>query len=133
MTVMEDVVVRLNIGSGDLPMRLAGWTNVDETPYAGVDRVLHVPPLPWPDAGVREIYAGHFLEHLDLDEGHTFLIECYRTLEPGGLLGILVPDMAEIFRRYVLDEPAPMEFPSRRNRSTTRRHRPESRCSRQRA
>lgn len=108
--------VRLNIGSGDLPMREAGWTNIDETHYPGVDLVLRVPPLPWADDSVTEIYAGHFLEHLAREEAHVFLRECHRVLHPGGRLGIMVPDMAECFRRYVIDKPAPVEFPAGQHR-----------------
>ena len=108
--------VRLNIGSGDLPMRMPGWVNVDETGYPGVDLVLRVPPLPWTSDSVSDIYAGHFLEHLSREEGAEFLHECRRVLQPGGRLGILVPDMAECFRRYVANEPAPAEFPAGRHR-----------------
>jgi predicted SAM-dependent methyltransferase len=108
--------LRLNIGSGDLPMRQPGWLNVDETGYPGVDLVLRVPPLPWDTESVAEIYCGHFLEHLERDEAHHFLRECWRVLQPGGRLGVMVPDMAECFRRYVADEPAPAEFPSGHHR-----------------
>jgi predicted SAM-dependent methyltransferase len=108
--------VRLNIGCGDLPMRMPGWVNVDETAYAGVNLVLRVPPLPWATESVSEIYAGHFLEHLSRGEAAEFLGECYRVLEPAGRLGILVPDIAECFRRYVSDEPAPAEWPAGHHR-----------------
>jgi predicted SAM-dependent methyltransferase len=108
--------VRLNIGSGDLPMRMAGWLNVDESPYPGVDLVLRVPPLPWESGTVSEIYAGHFLEHLERPEASTFLDECFRALVPGGRVGIMVPDTREVMRRYIVDEPAPMEWPAGRMR-----------------
>lgn len=108
--------VRLNIGSGDLPMRMPGWVNVDQAPYTGVNLVLKVPPLPWESDTVSEIYAGHFLEHLERSQGAEFLAECYRVLQPGGRLGILVPDMAECFRRYIADEAAPAEFPAGHHR-----------------
>jgi predicted SAM-dependent methyltransferase len=103
--------LRLNIGCGDFPMRMPGWINVDEEPYSDVDLVLRVPPLPWEDASISEIYAGHFLEHLDRAEAADFLDECWRVLVPGGRLGIMVPDTREIMRRYLFDEPAPMEWP----------------------
>lgn len=114
--VVASETVRLNIGSGDLPMRMSGWLNVDETAYPGVDVVRRVPPLPWVDETVTEIYAGHFLEHLDREEGAEFLRECHRVLEHRGKLGILVPDMAELFYRYVSDVPAPAEYPAGRHR-----------------
>jgi predicted SAM-dependent methyltransferase len=37
-------------------------------------------------------------------------------LVSGGKLGILVPDTREVMRRYIHDEPAPMEFPSGHHR-----------------
>jgi len=104
--------IRLNIGAGELPMRMPGWVNIDEQAYPGVNLVLRVPPLPWDTDSVSEIYAGHFLEHLERGEAHLFLRECHRVLVSGGRLGIMVPDMREVMRRYVLDEPAPAEFPS---------------------
>jgi len=108
--------LRLNIGAGDLPMRQQGWLNIDEHPYAAVDIVLRVPPLPWPDASVSEIYAGHFLEHLERIQASDFLDECWRVLVPGGTLGILVPDTREVMRRYIENEHAPMEFPQGHHR-----------------
>jgi len=112
MPNIEPRRLRLNCGSGDLPMRQSGWLNIDEKEQPGVDVVLRVPPIPWDDNSVSEIYAGHFLEHLDQREGKNFLNECWRVLLPGGTLGIMVPDTREIMRRYILDEPAPMEFPA---------------------
>jgi predicted SAM-dependent methyltransferase len=102
--------VRLNVGAGDYP--LWGWTNIDELSGHGVDVVAHVPPLPYDDESVEELYAGHFLEHLERAEADEFLRECHRVLVPGGRLGLVVPDTAEVMRRYVLGEPAPMEFPA---------------------
>ena len=104
--------VRLNIGCGEYRMRAAGWVNVDEMKESAADLVLHVPPLPWETESVAEIYAGHFFEHLDHAEGADFLDECYRVLQPMGKLGLMVPDTREVMRRYILNEPAPMEFPA---------------------
>lgn len=108
VTVVD--TIRLNIGCGDY--RLAGWINIDAADDSAADLKFSVPPLPWNDASVAEIYAGHFLEHLSRVEAAIFLDECWRVLVPGGKLGILVPDMREIMRRYVNNEPAPMEFPA---------------------
>lgn len=90
---------RLNVGCGDFP--LLYWTNLDESPTAIADLFQHVPPLPFADGVLHEIYAGHFLEHLSPDEAKAFLIECRRCLMPGGKLGVVVPDTREILRRYL--------------------------------
>jgi predicted SAM-dependent methyltransferase len=94
--------------------KLNGWVNIDERGYPDslADLVVHVPPLPYADATVDEIYGGHFFEHLDQVEAADFLDECWRVLVPGGKLGLMVPDTREVMRRYILDEPAPVEFPA---------------------
>jgi predicted SAM-dependent methyltransferase len=104
--------VRLNIGCGDYRMREVGWVNVDAAEDSQADLKLSVPPLPWASESVSEIYAGHFLEHLDRPVAAEFLMESWRVLRPGGVLGVMVPDTREVMRRYVLREDARMEFPN---------------------
>jgi predicted SAM-dependent methyltransferase len=102
--------LRLNLGCGEYP--LDDFINVDATYFPGVNQVLSVPPLPWPDAIITEIYCGHFLEHLDEVRGRELLVECYRVLEPGGTISIVVPDFREVARRYVEREPSPFAWAS---------------------
>lgn len=101
---------RLNVGCGEFP--LAGWLNLDADPAMPAELHARVPPLPFADGELSEIYAGHFLEHLTLAEATAFLAECGRTLPPGGRLGIVVPDTFEIARRYVLGLPDRVEYPA---------------------
>jgi predicted SAM-dependent methyltransferase len=108
----EPGAARLNIGCGEYRLSNAhGWVNLDEAQESQADLKFHVPPLPWPDNTLGEIYAGHFLEHLSQLDGRHFLAECYRVLVPGGQLGIVVPDTREVARRYLLGEPAPFQWP----------------------
>lgn len=100
---------RLNVGCGEHP--LLYWTNLDESPQAYADLRDHVPPLPFGDDALDEIYAGHFLEHLSPDEGSTFLRECWRCLSDGGRLGIVVPDTREIVKRYLRADLDEVEWP----------------------
>jgi predicted SAM-dependent methyltransferase len=82
--------VKLHVGSGTLP--LAGWVNVDMAGYAGVDVALDVRHgLPFED--VTLIFAEHFLEHLTLAEGLSFLRECRRVLNDDGVLRISTPNL----------------------------------------
>jgi predicted SAM-dependent methyltransferase len=53
--------------------------------------------VPFLDNDLDGILLSHVLEHCDAQEGVKLLKECYRTLKPGGLLVISVPD-ASIFR-----------------------------------
>ena len=47
------------------------------------------------------IYSSHVLEHLSRPEAQDFLVNCYNTLKPGGLLRIVVPDIEGICREYL--------------------------------
>lgn len=58
-------------------------------------------PLPFPDNSVSVIYASHLLGHLWLNQADALLRECYRVLKPGGVLRIMVPDLAESVSHYV--------------------------------
>jgi SAM-dependent methyltransferase len=82
--------MRLHIGSG--PVAIEGWTNVDVTAYPGVDVVLDVRE-PWPFADVELIFAEHFIEHLTLTEGLSFLRECRRVLRADGVLRLSTPNL----------------------------------------
>lgn len=90
---------------------MLGWINLDEREDVPADIHVHVPPLPFPDESLDEIYAGHFLEHLDHYEQVELINECMRTLKPGGKICFVVPDMREIFRRYIEGSIDHMEYP----------------------
>lgn len=64
-----------------------------------MDRVLDVRNgLPYD--GVAAIYAEHFLEHLDVDEGLACLAECRRALAPDGILRISTPNLDWVFATH---------------------------------
>lgn len=90
--------MKLNVGSGQHP--LEGYCNLDSVDYKA-DVVAKVPPLPFQDESIEEIYAGHFLEHLSFWDGRRFLRECHRCLQPEGRLAVVVPDTANIMARYL--------------------------------
>lgn len=104
--------IRLNLGCG--AYFLDGWINCDSDPAVQPDQVLTVPPIPYPDNAVTEIYAGHLLEHLPPADAHALLRECYRVLAPGGRLGIVIPDTVEIYRRYLAGAVDEIEYPAGR-------------------
>ena len=101
---------RVNIGCGEHPLR--DWCNIDASSNAVCDYLANVPPIPYEDGSLEEVYAGHFLEHLTQDEADEFLEECYRVLQIDGKLGIVVPDTREVMKRFL--DPASnarIEFP----------------------
>jgi predicted SAM-dependent methyltransferase len=100
---------RLNIGCGMYP--LPYWTNLDADPVAIADLCVRVPPLPFGDGALDDIYAGHFLEHLTLPEAGALLVECRRCLVPGGRLGIVVPDTREVMTRWLRGAIDCVEYP----------------------
>jgi predicted SAM-dependent methyltransferase len=115
--------MKVNLGCGDRVVD--GWINVDyalgarlsRVPLIGtINRKLHVfnvewdsrivihdllTRFPWPDSSVAVAYSSHTLEHFDKAAGRTFLAECHRVLQPGGILRIVVPDLHVIVADYV--------------------------------
>ena len=84
------VGLKLNIACG--PKLKEGWVNIDLSPNADLSIDLRE-SLPFEDGSCQIIYSEHFLEHLDYPEPTgLFLSECFRILEPRGVLNIGVPD-----------------------------------------
>ena len=57
--------------------------------------------LPFSSGHIRHIYSSHVLEHLYFDEANSLLTECYRVLEYGGVLRVVVPDLKSIILEYL--------------------------------
>jgi SAM-dependent methyltransferase len=100
---------RLNVGCGQWP--LLYWTNLDADQAALADIYQTVPPMPFEDGALDDIFAGHFLEHLSPQDAKAFLLECRRCLAPGGRLGIVVPDTREIMTRWLASAIDAVQFP----------------------
>ena len=101
--------MKLNVGCGG--WQLPGWVNLDAIEHGvpgGV--VARAPSLPFLDASLEEIYAGHFVEHLEYEEAVAFLAECRRCLTPGGVLGVVVPDTDAILKSYLNGPRKRIEF-----------------------
>lgn len=122
---LTDRTPRLNIGCG--PVQPEGWVNIDNSNRAKLasrlpwlDKALTalrvLPPtefsrrtttgdvtrrIPFPDELVGAIYSGEMLEHFTYDDGQKFLAECYRVLQPGGVLRLRVPDNYRFWKQYV--------------------------------
>jgi predicted SAM-dependent methyltransferase len=47
------------------------------------------------------IYSSHFFEHLSYQQGIGLMTDCYRALRPEGVFRIALPDMREVFDRYL--------------------------------
>lgn len=100
---------RLNVGCGRYP--LLGWMNLDSSSEALADVYQSATPLQFPDEWFSEIFAGHFLEHLTREDGLQFLKDAYRCLEPGGKLGIVVPDTKAVMCAWLNRIGRTVEYP----------------------
>jgi predicted SAM-dependent methyltransferase len=84
-------------------VRIPGWVNIDSSARsAAADLIWDVTDgIPCDDESCALVYNEHFLEHLAVDQGLAFLKECRRVLEPGGVVRVAMPDLAETVRQYV--------------------------------
>jgi len=62
--------------------------------------------LPFQDESIAAIYSSHMLEHLYFDQASRLLAECFRVLQPGGVLRIVVPDLRAIVEEYLAERPS---------------------------
>lgn len=111
---------KVNIGSG--LSGAPGWYNIDNSPTLWlsrlplVRRLFRTPDwpkdvhrhdvkkgLPFADQSIRYIYSSHTFEHFTWDDSLLVAQECFRVLQPGGVIRIVVPDLGLIVREYLQD------------------------------
>ncbi|MEJ2411097.1 MAG: methyltransferase domain-containing protein, partial [Novosphingobium sp.] len=63
--------------------------------------------LPLPDGSVDGLYASHVLEHLPFEDMRRALAESFRILAPTGVFRLIVPDLRERARRYLVADSDP--------------------------
>jgi Methyltransferase domain len=112
--------IKINIGSG--LSGIPGWHNLDNSPTIPLSRIpvlnrlLNTPAWPrdvrrydvrkglrFADGSVLYIYTSHTFEHFTYAEALTVAKECFRVLTLGGILRIVVPDLALIVQEYLAD------------------------------
>lgn len=112
--------IKINIGCG--LSGIAGWLNLDNSPtiwiarFPMLNRLFKTPAwprdvrrcdvrkgLPYGEDTVRYIYSSHAFEHFTRPESLAIAKECFRVLAAGGILRIVVPDLALIVREYLTD------------------------------
>jgi predicted SAM-dependent methyltransferase len=124
----------LNIGCGST--FLEDWFNLDNSPNAFLSKIpgirfilyklklissnhYHVKwpkniiyrdlskKLPFSDNYLEYIYTSHCLEHLSKSNLEFILREIYRSLKPGGIVRIVLPDLKFYINEYVSNEGNP--------------------------
>lgn len=79
-----------------------GWDNFDFVPIdPGIRKIDLAKPLPFEPASFRACYLSHVLEHLPRQRVPSLLAEIRQSLQPGGVLRIVVPDLEVIARLYL--------------------------------
>lgn len=90
---------RINVGCGEF--RLPGFENIDitEVPViVGSGELIVADALQYDYTGAKEVYAGHFFEHLKETDGPLFLARVFEQASPGAVLAVTVP-VAELAER----------------------------------
>jgi SAM-dependent methyltransferase len=57
--------------------------------------------IPYASESFDAAYHSNFLEHLDRNDAEAFLRECRRVVRPGGIVRVVVPDLAVQARAYL--------------------------------
>lgn len=98
--------LNINLGSGSYG--LPDWVNIDaRRHYSNLSFAHDIrKPLPFINGQAARIFAEHVLEHIDFREDMPkVLAECYRVLQPGGRIRIVVPDGKRYLEAYVKQDP----------------------------
>ncbi|NEO93755.1 MAG: methyltransferase domain-containing protein [Moorea sp. SIO3G5] len=79
------------------------WTNVNFV-STGDGVIAHdlTQGIPFPDASFDVVYHSHLLEHFLKTTAESFLKECCRVLRPQGVLRVVVPDLEQLARTYLI-------------------------------
>jgi SAM-dependent methyltransferase len=56
--------------------------------------------IPLSNGSAEIVYSSHMLEHLDKNEASLFLSEAKRVLKPGGIIRLVLPDLAKSIAGY---------------------------------
>lgn len=54
------------------------------------------------DDSIDIVYASHLFEHLEIDTAKIFLAEAYRVIKPNGCIRLVMPDLYENCKEYIL-------------------------------
>ncbi|MBV6640771.1 MAG: methyltransferase domain-containing protein [Cyclobacteriaceae bacterium] len=97
---VESKLKYLNVGCGKRFHQ--DWLNIDVLPAdPGVIHCDVTKGLPFENESLKVVYHSHVLEHIPKSTAKTFMSECFRVLEPGGVIRIAVPDLEGIIRNYL--------------------------------
>jgi len=92
----------VNLGCGPIFVDSMEWINLDFAPISkSVKKANLLGRLPLRDNSASVVYSSHFLEHVPQVAVPRFLGECYRVLEPGGVIRLVLQDLENMAREYL--------------------------------
>jgi len=92
----------VNLGCGPVFVDSAEWINLDFSPAStAVVKANLLDRLPLVDNSASVVYSSHFLEHVPRSAVPVFLRECFRILEPGGVVRLVLPDLENMVQEYL--------------------------------
>ena len=91
----------LNVGCGS--RFHSAWSNINfNSTGENVISCNLVKGIPFDDETFDVVYHSHLLEHFSKAQAEIFLKECCRVLRPKGILRVVVPDLEQIARTYLM-------------------------------
>jgi hypothetical protein len=92
----------INLGCGPVFLDNSDWLNLDFSPASpSVQKANLLDRLPIDDCSVSVVYSSHFLEHIPRPGVGGFLTECFRILEGGGVIRLVLPDFENMVVEYL--------------------------------
>lgn len=90
---------KLQIGCGS--NLIDGWLNSDKYPVSSNVMYLDAARrFPFPDDTFAYVYSEHMIGSLSIRQAQTMLIECFRTLAPGGKIRVATLDIEFLIDLY---------------------------------
>lgn len=93
---------KINLACGSKLCLLPDWENIDfQNSGKNVRSMNLTKKLKFKDNSIDVIYHSQFIEHLSYDQGLSFLKECFRILEKGGIMRIVTPNLENQITEYL--------------------------------
>ena len=93
---------KLNLACGKSYIKQNDWINIDYIPIDNnVVRANLLDELPFEADSIYLVYSSHFLEHIPKSQVVLFLSECFRIIQPGGVIRLVLPDFEKLCSEYL--------------------------------
>jgi SAM-dependent methyltransferase len=93
---------KVNLACGSIYVKQSDWINLDYFPIGdGVIQADLLGTLPFKQGSISLVYSSHFIEHIPRAKVGSFLSECFRILEPGGAIRLVLPDLEQMCSQYL--------------------------------